>query len=353
MRKIIHIDADCFFAAVEMRENPRLANRPIAVGGAADKRGVIATCNYPARAFGVRSAMATAHAKKLCPELLLLRPRFELYREVSMQMRRIFQRYSEQIEPLSLDEAYLDVSKSAHFSGSATRIAMDIRKQVKTQLGLCVSAGVAPNKLLAKIASDWHKPDGLFVIRPEQVLDFVGALPVSRLYGVGKVTASRLEQLGIYTARDLRARDVVELTRRFGRFGEQLWQFAHGIDERPLETVSKRQSLSVETTFAEDLPDIEACLAELPGLLEELEQRLQKLSGYRIGKPFVKVKFCDFQQTTLEQSGAPADLAGFAALLRRACARSAKAVRLLGIGVRLAETGGYGEQLVLPAIPCG
>jgi len=193
MRKIIHIDADCFFAAVEMRENPRLSRRPIAVGGAPDKRGVIATCNYPARAFGVRSAMASAYAKKLCPQLLIIRPRFELYREVSQQMRQIFRHYSEQIEPLSLDEAYLDVSDSAHFSGSATRIAVDIRRQIQSQLGLSVSAGVAPNKLLAKIASDWRKPDGLFVIRPEQVLDFVGPLAVSRLYGVGKVTAGRLE----------------------------------------------------------------------------------------------------------------------------------------------------------------
>jgi len=347
MRKIIHIDADCFFAAVEMRENPRLASRPIAVGGAPDKRGVIATCNYPARAFGVRSAMASAYAKRLCPPLLILRPRFELYREVSQQMRQIFRHYSESIEPLSLDEAYLDVTGSAHFSGSATRIAADIRRQIKEQLGLSVSAGVAPNKLLAKIASDWRKPDGLFVIRPEQVLDFVAQLPVSRLYGVGKVTAGRLEQLGIRTALDLRQRDLLELTRLFGRFGEQLWQFARGIDERPLETSSKRQSLSVETTFAKDLPDIEACLAELPKLLAELEQRLQKLNGYRIGKPFVKVKFCDFNQTTLEQSGAAPDLAGFAALLKKAHARAGKPVRLLGIGVRLMDLGAAGEQLLL------
>jgi len=347
MRKIIHIDADCFFAAVEMRENPRLANRPIAVGGAADKRGVIATCNYPARAFGVRSAMATAYAKKLCPALLVIRPRFELYREVSQQMRQIFRNYSEHIEPLSLDEAYLDVTGSVHFSGSATRIAADIRRQVKDKLGLCVSAGVAPNKLLAKIASDWRKPDGLFVIRPEEVLDFVAELPVNRLYGVGKVTASKLERLGIQTAGDLRERDLLELIRLFGRFGEQLWQFSRGIDERPLETASKRQSLSVETTFAKDLPDIESCLAELPALLAELERRLQKLGEYRVDKPFVKVKFCDFNQTTLEQSGARADLEGFSALLQKAYARVAKPVRLLGIGVRLREIGGAGEQLLL------
>jgi len=347
MRKIIHIDADCFFAAVEMRENPRLVNRPIAVGGAADKRGVIATCNYPARAFGVRSAMATAYAKKLCPALLVIRPRFELYRAVSQQMRQILRQYSEIIEPLSLDEAYLDVTGSAHFSGSATRIAADIRRQIKDQLGLCVSAGVAPNKLLAKIASDWRKPDGLFVIRPEEVLDFVAELPVNRLYGVGKVTASKLQRLGIQTAGDLRERDLLELTRLFGRFGEQLWQFSRGIDERPLETASKRQSLSVETTFAKDLPDIESCLAELPALLAELERRLQKLGEYRMDKPFVKVKFCDFNQTTLEQSGARADLAGFAALLKRAYARAAKPVRLLGIGVKLREIGGAGEQLLL------
>jgi len=347
MRKIIHIDADCFFAAVEMRDNPRLTDRPIAVGGAADKRGVIATCNYPARAFGVRSAMATAYAKRLCPELLIIRPRFELYREVSQQMRQIFRNYSEQIEPLSLDEAYLDVTGSAHFSGSATRIATDIRRQIKDKLGLCVSAGVAPNKLLAKIASDWRKPDGLFVIRPEEMLDFVAALPVNRLYGVGKVTASKLKRLGIHTAGDLRERDLLELTRLFGRFGEQLWQFARGIDERPLDTSSKRQSLSVETTFAQDLPDINACLAELPALLAELEKRLERLSGYQVGKPFVKVKFCDFNQTTLEQNSACPNLEGFAALLQKAHSRMGKPVRLLGIGVRLLDLSGQYEQLSL------
>jgi len=168
------------------------------------------------------------------------------------------------------------------------------------------------------------------------VLDFVAKLPVNRLYGVGKVTASKLERLGIQTAGDLRERDLLELIRLFGRFGEQLWQFSRGIDERPLETASKRQSLSVETTFAKDLPDIESCLAELPALLAELKKRLEQLKGYRIGKPFVKVKFCDFNQTTLEQAGAYPDLEGFSALLQKAYARSVgKPVRLLGIGVRL------------------
>ncbi|MEQ9724396.1 DNA polymerase IV [Pseudomonas sp. WHRI 8822A] len=347
-RKIIHIDCDAFYASVEMRDNPALADKPMAVGGSADRRGVIATCNYEARAYGVRSAMASGHALKLCPDLLIVKPRFDVYRTVSREIHGIFRDYTDQIEPLSLDEAFLDVSNCEQFGGSATRIAQDIRRRVSSDLHITVSAGVAPNKFLAKIASDWRKPNGIFVITPDQVEDFVAELPVSKLHGVGKVTADKLSRLGIRTCRDLRDWHKLRLVREFGSFGERLWNLAHGIDERLVQTDSRRQSMSVENTYDQDLPDLEACLAQLPALLEELERRMTRLdSSYRPGKPFVKVKFHDFTQTTMEQAGAGRDLESYRVLMTSAHARGNRPVRLLGVGVRLQDLRGKHEQLDL------
>lgn len=348
MRKIIHIDCDCFFAAIEMRDDPRLAGRPMAVGGAPDRRGVVATCNYEARAFGVHSAMASRTALALCPQLLIVRPRFEAYKAASRQIHAILRDYTELIEPLSLDEAYLDVSDSAHFAGSATRIAQDIRRRVREELDITVSAGVAPNKFLAKIASDWHKPDGLCVITPGEVDEFVAALPVARLHGVGKVTAERLARLGIQRCRDLREWERLALVRELGSFGERLWQLAHGIDERPVQVERRRQTVSVEHTFDRDLPDLAACQAELPALLAQLEHRLARLDGsYRVDKPLVKLKFHDFTQTTLEQAGAGLDADSYRQLLVTAFARGGRPVRLIGVGVRLLDLREGGEQLAL------
>ncbi|MBD9655536.1 DNA polymerase IV [Pseudomonas sp. PDM12] len=347
-RKIIHIDCDAFYASVEMRDNPALADKPMAVGGSADRRGVIATCNYEARAYGVRSAMASGHALKLCPDLLIVKPRFDVYRTVSREIHGIFRDYTDQIEPLSLDEAFLDVSNCEQFGGSATRIAQDIRRRVSSDLHITVSAGVAPNKFLAKIASDWRKPNGIFVITPDQVEDFVAELPVNKLHGVGKVTADKLSRLGIRTCRDLREWNKLRLVREFGSFGERLWNLAHGIDERVVQTDSRRQSMSVENTYDQDLPDLEACLAQLPALLEELERRMTRLdSSYRAGKPFVKVKFHDFTQTTMEQAGAGRDLESYRVLMASAHARGNRPVRLLGVGVRLQDLRGKHEQLDL------
>lgn len=347
-RKIIHVDCDCFYAAIEMRDDPRLARRPLAVGGAPDRRGVIATCNYEARAYGVHSAMPSRQALKLCPDLLIVRPRFDAYKAASREIRRIFRDYTECIEPLSLDEAYLDVSASPHFSGSATRIAADIRRRIWQELRITVSAGVAPNKFLAKIASDWRKPDGLFVITPAEVDAFVAELPVGKLHGVGKVTAEKLDHLGIRNCAELREWECLVLVREFGSFGERLWQLARGIDERPVQVDSRRQSLSVEHTYEVDLPDLPACLERLPLLLEELAGRLAQLDrSYRPDKPFVKVKFYDFTQTTLEQAGARRDLDSYRLLLGAAFARGAKPVRLLGVGVRLTDLRGGHEQLEL------
>jgi len=348
LRKIIHVDCDAFFAAIEMRDDPSLANRPMAVGGLAEQRGVIATCNYEARAYGVRSAMASAHALKLCPDLLIVRPRREAYREASQEIHTIFRSYTDLIEPLSLDEAFLDVTGCEHFAGSATRIAQDIRRRVWQQLRITVSAGVAPNKFLAKIASDWKKPDGLFVITPAQVDEFVLGLSVTKLHGVGRVTAEKLQRMGIRTCADLRARNRLDLLRDFGSFGERLWGLAHGIDERPVQVESRRQSVSVENTYDRDLPDLAACLERLPELLQELTRRMARLdSRYRPGKPFVKLKFHDFTQTTLEQSGAGLELEDYADLLAVAFARGKRPVRLIGVGVRLIDSRDQAEQLRL------
>ncbi|EQM67324.1 DNA polymerase IV [Aquipseudomonas alcaligenes OT 69] len=331
-----------------MRDDPSLAGRPLAVGGSADRRGVIATCNYEARAYGVRSAMSSHHALKLCPDLLIVRPRFDAYREASREIHAILRDFTEIIEPLSLDEAYLDVSESPHFSGSATRIAQEIRKRVWQELRITVSAGVAPNKFLAKIASDWRKPNGLFVITPDQVDDFVAELPVSKLHGVGKVTADKLGRLGVINCVDLREWSRVALAREFGSFGERLYGLARGVDERAVQVDSRRQSLSVENTFDQDLPDLGACLERLPELYEELQRRLQRLdSSYKPGKPFVKLKFHDFSQTTLEQAGAGRDLDSYKLLLGAAFARGDKPVRLIGVGVRLQDLQGVAEQLNL------
>lgn len=331
-----------------MRDDPSLANRPMAVGGLAEQRGVIATCNYEARAYGVRSAMASAHALKLCPDLLIVRPRREAYREASQEIHTIFRSYTDLIEPLSLDEAFLDVTGCEHFAGSATRIAQDIRRRVWQQLRITVSAGVAPNKFLAKIASDWKKPNGLFVITPAQVDEFVLGLPVTKLHGVGRVTAEKLQRMGIRTCADLRARNRLDLLRDFGSFGERLWGLAHGIDERPVQVESRRQSVSVENTYDRDLPDLAACLERLPELLQELTRRMARLdSRYRPGKPFVKLKFHDFTQTTLEQSGAGLELEDYADLLAVAFARGKRPVRLIGVGVRLIDSRDQAEQLRL------
>ena len=347
-RKIIHVDCDCFYAAIEMRDDPRLANQPLAVGGSAERRGVIATCNYEARAFGVHSAMPSRQALKLCPDLLIVKPRMDAYKAVSQQIHGIFADYTEIIEPLSLDEAYLDVSASPHFAGSATRVAQEIQRRVARELHITVSAGVAPNKFLAKIASDWKKPNGLFVITPAQVEDFVQALPVKKLHGVGKVTAERMARLGIHSCADLRERSKLVLLREFGSFGERLWGLARGIDERAVQVDSRRQSLSVEHTFDQDLPDLSACLAHLPALLAELDGRLQRLErNYGAGKPFVKLKFHDFSQTTVEQAGAGHALDSYQLLLSAAFARAHKPVRLIGVGVRLLDLRASHEQLEL------
>lgn len=347
-KKIIHIDCDCFFAAIEMRDQPRYASIPLAVGGDVRRRGVISTCNYLAREYGVRSAMPSAQALKLCPDLLIVPPRMEVYRAASREIQQIFREYTELVEPLSLDEAYLDVSAVTAYGGSATRVAQAIRREVWEQVRITVSAGVASNKFLAKIASDWHKPDGLFVIPPAAIAHFVQTLAVQRLPGVGPVTTARLQRLGIERCEQLQQWARIDLIREFGRFGERLYQLARGEDHRPVEPSSKRQSVSVEHTYEQDLPNLSSCLREVAVLHDQLMTRFQRLvEEYQADKPFVKIKFHDFTQTTLEQAGvgfAPAD---FQRLLKVAFARGDKPVRLIGLGIRLQDRRQAMEQLPL------
>ena len=340
-RKIIHIDFDAFYASIEVRDNPKLSGLPVAVGGLPERRGVVATCSYEARRFGVRSAMSSAQALRLCPELKIIPPRFAVYREASAQAHAIFRQYTDQIEPLSLDEAYLDVTASQRCRGSATLIAQEIRREVAQKLKVTVSAGVAPNKFLAKIASDWHKPNGLFVITPVQIEDFLFTLPVTRIHGVGRVTAGKLQQKGIKTCGQLRQYSIVELSRWFGSFGERLWELARGQDDREVQVGRRRKSLSVERTYEHDLIGLEAALAQVEPLLTELQERFKPIAKeYQVYKHFVKVKFADFTQTTLEESPpatGEALVEHFSRLLVGAWERGGPAVRLLGVGLRLVD----------------
>jgi len=338
MKKIIHIDADCFYAAIEIRENPKLASEPVAVGGSPDRRGVIATCNYFARKYGVHSAMSSAHALKLCPELKIIAPRISLYKEYSVDMRNIFSEYTEQVEPLSLDEAYLDVSTSSHFGGSATLIAREIKSRIFEKLGISVSAGVAPVKYLAKIASDWEKPNGLYVITPEKVPDFVLALPLRKLPGVGPVTADKLARNGLNSCEDVQNFGLEQMIRTFGAYGQRIFSMSRGIDNRTVAVRRDRKSISVEKTYERDILEFENLLPNLSDLLKSLTLRFSSLSSsYRIQKAFVKMKFNDFSITTVEANlDAKQDTAdAFQRLALSAWRRGNKPARLLGLGYRL------------------
>jgi DNA polymerase-4 len=346
-RKIIHCDCDCFYASVEMRDDPSLVGRPLAVGGRANQRGVVATCNYEARAYGIHSAMATAQAMKLCPELIVIPPAMEKYRLASRQIMDIYRTYTELVEPLSLDEAYLDVTDSPHCKGSATLIAQEIRQRIVETVGITASAGVAPNKFVAKIASDWNKPDGLCLVRPDEVDAFVAVLPVKKLHGVGKVTTAKLNGLGVQTCGDLRSWTMPELSHHFGKFGERLHDLCRGIDNREVSNVHERKSVSVEETYTPDVPDLRACMALLPELLESLLGRIERAkAGKLVNKQFVKIKFADFHQTTVECVGSGPDMRQYIRLMETGFLRGNGPVRLLGLGVRLGDSERL-EQLKL------
>ncbi len=342
-RKIVHVDMDAFYASVEQRDDPALRGRPVVVAwrGA---RSVVCAASYEARRFGVRSAMPALRAERLCPEAVFVPPDFARYRAASQQVRAIFVRHAARIEPLSLDEAYLDVTENLSGLPSATAVATAIRAQIREETGLTASAGVAPNKFLAKIASDWRKPDGLFVIRPRDVAAFLPPLPVGVIPGVGKVMATRLAELGVATVGDLERLGPAELERRFGRWGLRLHQLSRGVDERPVDGDQPTRSISAEDTFAEDLP-----LAELGPHIARLAARVwtaAERERERVGRTVVlKLKTREFRLLTRSVTPAlpPADGASFAALadgLRERVALPARTrYRLVGVGL-----GGFVER---------
>lgn len=346
MSKIIHVDMDCFYAAVEIKFRPDLAGKPVAVGGSPDGRGVLTTANYEARKFGVRSAMPSRRAMKLCPELILIRPDFGKYKRESDHVREILSRYSRLVEPLSLDEAYLDVTDSPFEDGSATRIAARIRREIKTETGLTASAGVAPNKFLAKIASDLNKPDGLAVIRPADVEKFMLNLPIEKIWGVGRVTAEKMNRLGIRTCKDLQAFSVSQLRDLFGSWGPQLYEFARGIDHRKVSNDRERKSLSVEETYSADLKTRGESIRALAELYEDFRERIQRYRGRgederaQVARSIVvKVKFVNFRTKGRERKWNSSELPPFSVfeeLLGEALDGETMSVRLLGVGVKLA-----------------
>ncbi|MCG9552827.1 DNA polymerase IV [Vibrio sp. Isolate31] len=338
VRKIIHVDMDCFYAAVEMRDTPAYRNRPLAVGGHEKQRGVLSTCNYEARKFGVRSAMPTAKALQLCPNLLVVPGRMSVYVEISKKIREIFSRYTSVIEPLSLDEAFLDVTDSKQCHGSATLIAESIRRDIWNELNLTASAGIAPIKFLAKVASDMNKPNGQFVIPPKDVQAVIDELPLEKIPGVGKVSIEKLHQAGFFTCKDIKESDYRDLLLTFGRQGASLWKRSHGIDEREVIVERERKSVGVERTFTQNISTYAECWQVIEDkLFPELETRLEKASPSKaIIKQGIKLKFADFQQTTIEHIHASLDREHFKELLSEILKRQqGREIRLLGLSVML------------------
>jgi DNA polymerase-4 len=337
LRKILHIDMDCFYAAVEVKHRPQLKGKPIGIGGPPESRSVLCTASYEARKFKVRSAMPSSMAVRLCPQLILIPPNFELYKEESKKVQEIFYRFTDRVEPLALDEAYLDVTQSPHFQGSATWIAQEIKRLIRDELGLTASAGAAPNKFLAKIASDWRKPDGLFVIRPEDVPSFITKLEVGKIPGVGKVTQEEFHRRGIQTCGDLQRHSLNDLREWLGSRANYFLEMAYGKDERAVESRGERKSLSVETTFSTDLVTFPAWKKKMYPLFEDFQRRfrrsgqLEKIRGH-----LVKVKYRDFQATTHEVSARqfPSE-EQFLRLLERVWEKRSDPIRLMGLGVRL------------------
>ena len=336
-RKIIHIDMDCFYAAIEERDHPELCGKPVAVGGLSLERSVLCTCNYIAREYGLHSAMPTSQAFKLCPELILRPVNMASYKQVSAQIRTIFAEFTDQIEPLSLDEAFLDVSETKEYYNSATWIAQAIKQRICTELNLTASAGVAPNKFLAKIASDWQKPNGLFVITPQQVPDFIAKLPVNKLFGVGKVTAKKLNSLGFYACADLQTVSQVQLMEQLGgKLGQLLFDLCRGVDSRPVNSERQAKSISVETTFSIDQYQLVELQASLLELYQRLQIRLRSKQSPAIKQQFIKIKFNDFTAISVSRSADNMSLELFNELLQEGYQRQQKPIRLLGLGVQLA-----------------
>ena len=355
-RTILHVDMDAFYASVEERERPELRGRPVVVGGDPQRRGVVAAANYAAREYGVRSAMPAARARMLCPQAVFIRSRMALYMEVAAEIRAIFHRYTPLVEPLSLDEAFLDVGASAELFGTGTDIARRIKEDTRSELGLVASVGVAPNKFLAKLASDLEKPDGLVVVGPHGVQTFLDPLPVERVWGVGAAAAARLHALGVHSVAELRTRPEAELARRFGKWGHRLFALARGRDERAVTPEHEARSISHETTFETDISDPVALRDCLRGLTEQVAWRLRR-QDLHAGAVEIKVRYADFR-TVNRSAGLPSASAGTrdlwacaSRLFTRQLARRSDPVRLLGMGAsRLTrEPGGQADLFEAPA----
>ena len=335
-RKIIHVDMDAFYASVEQRDNPELRGKPVAVGGS-EARGVVAAASYEARQFGVRSAMPSVIAKRKCPELIFVKPRFDIYKSVSLQIRHIFAEYTPIIEPLSLDEAYLDVTENLKGIVSATWIAEEIRARIRAETELTASAGVSYNKFFAKLASDHRKPDGIFVITPEMGPVFVESLPVRKFHGVGPATARKMEQLGIRSGLDLRAQTLEFLQQHFRKAGSYYYWAARGIDERPVRANRARKSVGTENTFPIDLFTYEAAQDQLRDIIDKVWDYCER-SGTRGRTVTLKVKFANFRQITRSRTGqlpigTRSELEQLSNALLEPMFPVAKGIRLLGVSL--------------------
>jgi DNA polymerase IV len=355
IRKIIHVDMDAFYASVEQRDFPEYRGKPVVVGGSPQGRGVVAAASYEARKYGIRSAMPASRAVKLCPHAVFLKPRFDVYREVSHRIREIFFEYTDLVEPLSLDEAYLDVTENHKQNPSATLIAKEIRKRIRESTGLTASAGVASNKFLAKIASDLDKPDGLSVITPDEAQEFIEKLKIGKFYGVGKATQEKMEKLGIKTGADLKQWDEVDLVKQFGKSGHHYFRIVRGIDNRRVKPDRIRKSIGKERTFSEDVSDLEWIGEFLDQLSEKISQSMQEMDA--AGKTItLKVRYKNFETVTRSSTlnhytSKAEDLSSTARKLLAETEAGTREVRLLGISVsslNLAEAGTFGEQLELP-----
>ncbi len=340
---IIHVDMDAFYASVEERDRPELVGRAVVVGGSADGRGVVAAANYAARTFGIHSAMPAAQAYRLCPQAVFLPPRIKYYADVSRKIRHIFERYTPLVEPLSLDEAFMDARASERLFGSSESIARQIKNDILTELGLVASVGVAPNKFLAKLASDFDKPNGFVVIHEQDIQPFLDPLPVQRLWGVGRVGARVFDELGIHTVGQLRQRSKNWLCGRFGKFGEHLWQLAHGRDERTVVPDRQAKSISHETTFEHDIDDVNVLKSNLLTMTEQVAYRLRQ-AQLRARTVSLKLRYADFHTLTrahtLEQPTHATDALWATAnrLLDQRLLPLSAPVRLVGVGVSALES---------------
>jgi DNA polymerase-4 len=352
IRKIIHVDMDAFFASVEQRDNPELRGKPVAVGGAS-ARGVVAAASYEARKFGVRSAMPSVTAKRRCPDLIFVRPRFDAYREVSNRIRAIFHDYTPHVEPLSLDEAYLDVTENLQGIPLARDVALRIRERIKAETGLNASAGISYNKFLAKLASDHRKPNGQFVISPEMGPAFVETLPVGKFHGIGPATGAKMNALGMFTGLDIRRQTLEFMNANFGKSGAYYYWISRGVDERPVRANRVRKSIGAETTFSSDLTEFDALVAELKPLVDKVWRHCEA-TGSRGRTVTLKIKFADFEIITRSRS-ALSPVAGRDDLERLACGLLEveiplpKSVRLLGVSLSSLQAGDDAEppQLTL------